>query len=245
MWDKYYAFGESLTSSGSTVNNFRYVGNLGYYNEAALALQYLRARYYQPGTGRFVSVHRSGEEHNWYAYVANNPTNSVDPSGEPVALPIIIPIIIGGGIVVGVGGIYANLQLRCRAGRTATERYTPQRLQRDYPDRNPQWPMETQSSLTAVSDHLVHCVGHCYITAHWGACMSEWCAARWRGGDSPEELLADRIGQQGAQSGYTSTEDCFNWCAHYIPTMYDRLSKTYFWPGGYPPPVPPPGGGQQ
>ena len=39
----YYAFGESLTSTGSTTNNLRFVGNLAYYNESALALQYLHA----------------------------------------------------------------------------------------------------------------------------------------------------------------------------------------------------------
>ncbi len=53
---RHFAFGKSLTSSGTTVNNLRFVGNLGYYNESALSLQYLRARYYQPSTGRFVSV---------------------------------------------------------------------------------------------------------------------------------------------------------------------------------------------
>ncbi len=41
---RYYAFGGLLTSTGTTVNNFRFVGNLGYYNESALSLQYLRAR---------------------------------------------------------------------------------------------------------------------------------------------------------------------------------------------------------
>ena len=35
----HFAFGKSLTSSGSTVSNLRFVGNLGYYNESALALQ--------------------------------------------------------------------------------------------------------------------------------------------------------------------------------------------------------------
>jgi len=53
---KYYAFGDTLTSTGSTTNPFQYVGNLGYYNESAISLQYLRARYYQPSTGRFMSV---------------------------------------------------------------------------------------------------------------------------------------------------------------------------------------------
>ncbi len=79
---KYYAFGKSLTSTGSTTNPFQYVGNLGYYNEAALALQYLRARYYQPATGRFVSLDPVRDGVNWYAHVGNGPASWVDPSGE-------------------------------------------------------------------------------------------------------------------------------------------------------------------
>ncbi len=63
---RFYAFGETLTSSGSTINPFRYVGNLGYYNEAALALQYLRARYYQPRTN-----------------MSHNPTSSGTSSRNP------------------------------------------------------------------------------------------------------------------------------------------------------------------
>ena len=78
---KYYAFGGLRTSTGSTVNNLRFVGNLGYYNESALSLQYLRARYYQPGTGRFISVDPIRDGLNWYAYVSNSPVTMVDPSG--------------------------------------------------------------------------------------------------------------------------------------------------------------------
>jgi len=77
----YYAFGGLLTSTGNTVNNLRFVGNLGYYNEAALALQYLRARYYEPGSGRFISVDPVRDGLNWYVYVSNSPVNMVDPSG--------------------------------------------------------------------------------------------------------------------------------------------------------------------
>ncbi len=71
-----------LTSSGNTVNNLRFVGNLGYYNEAALSLQYLRARYYQPSTGRFLSLDPLRDGVNWYVYVVNNSPNSVDPTGR-------------------------------------------------------------------------------------------------------------------------------------------------------------------
>ena len=69
---RYYAFGGSLTSTGTTVNNLRFVGNLGYYSEAALALQYLRARYHHPTTGRFVSVDPKRDGVNWYVYVGGN-----------------------------------------------------------------------------------------------------------------------------------------------------------------------------
>ena len=85
---RYYAFGKLLTSTGSTTNPSRYVGNLGYYNESALALQYLRARYYQPSTGRFVSVDPIREGLNWYRYVDNNPISGIDPSGM-VGIPVI------------------------------------------------------------------------------------------------------------------------------------------------------------
>ena len=78
---RFYAFGETLTSSGSTTNPFRYVGNLGYYNEGDISLQYLRARYYQPSTGRFVSVDLTRNGVNWYVYAHGNPVTEVDPSG--------------------------------------------------------------------------------------------------------------------------------------------------------------------
>jgi RHS repeat-associated protein len=54
----------------------------------ATALQYLRARYYDPATGRFISRDpfpaqaADTQTFNRYVYVKNNPTNYVDPSGE-------------------------------------------------------------------------------------------------------------------------------------------------------------------
>ncbi|MGB3904696.1 MAG: RHS repeat-associated core domain-containing protein, partial [Anaerolineae bacterium] len=54
---------------------------------AGVELLYLRARYYQPGTGRFVGRDRwTGDRQspgtlNRYVYVTNNPVNLVDPAG--------------------------------------------------------------------------------------------------------------------------------------------------------------------
>ena len=42
---------------------------------------YLRARYYDPGLGRFISEDPIRDGGNWYAYCGNNPVMKVDPSG--------------------------------------------------------------------------------------------------------------------------------------------------------------------
>jgi RHS repeat-associated protein len=54
---------------------------LGYYADADNGLMLLGARYYGSGVGRFWSVDPIWDGHNWYGYVYNNPTNSIDPMG--------------------------------------------------------------------------------------------------------------------------------------------------------------------
>jgi RHS repeat-associated protein len=90
------AFGTYRATTGSTVNNFRYIGKLGYYRETALSGFYLRRRYYAPEVGRFVSRDpiRTART-NRYRYVGNRATRFVDPGGlQPVPSPITpVPII--------------------------------------------------------------------------------------------------------------------------------------------------------
>lgn len=48
------------------------------------SINYNRARYYNPSTGRFISedpLEFGGGGPNFYAYVSNNPTNFIDPIG--------------------------------------------------------------------------------------------------------------------------------------------------------------------
>ena len=58
-----------------------YVANLGHRKDAESGLTYMRARYYEPGTGRFISQDPAMHGWNWFSYVNNNPIKGVDPSG--------------------------------------------------------------------------------------------------------------------------------------------------------------------
>ncbi len=80
----YEAFGTSLGGTGSTVNPFQFIGQLGYYRDAASGLYYVRDRVYDPVTGRWVSRDRIGfasGDSNPFRYVASRPTFSNDPTG--------------------------------------------------------------------------------------------------------------------------------------------------------------------
>ena len=73
----YDAFGNS-SKTGTSENPFGYFGQ---YHDAETGLIYLRARYYDPNAGRFISEDPVRDGMNWYAYAANNPVTFVDPTG--------------------------------------------------------------------------------------------------------------------------------------------------------------------
>lgn len=81
----YRAYGETYASSGSTVNVFRWVGQLGYYFDVDRSAYHLRARPYSPALARFLTedpIGFDGSQWNLYEYVKCNPSLIVDPSGE-------------------------------------------------------------------------------------------------------------------------------------------------------------------
>src|SRR5262249_26012260 len=86
----YKAFGAIAASSGATVNPFRFVGREGYYLDGDLGTYWLRARIYDPGTGRFTSrdpLSFAAGDANLYCYVGNNPVILTDPSGRAAPPP--------------------------------------------------------------------------------------------------------------------------------------------------------------
>jgi len=84
----YEAFGNSMGSTGTTANPYKYVGSLGYYSPTAAggsSLQHLGARYYMPEIGRFTSPDPDqsvDDPLSLYAYCGSRPTGCVDADGE-------------------------------------------------------------------------------------------------------------------------------------------------------------------
>ena len=78
----YLPFGENLTATETVANSFEYVGQWGVTDEGN-GLDFMRARFYDAGDGRFVSTDPIGTNGgvNLYAYSLNSPLNYVDPSG--------------------------------------------------------------------------------------------------------------------------------------------------------------------
>ncbi|NJN12549.1 MAG: hypothetical protein HC815_33155 [Richelia sp. RM1_1_1] len=79
----YLPFGEDLSKSESVANPFEFVGEWGVMDEGN-RLDFMRARFYMPGDGRFISddpIGLFGGDSNIRRYVKNDPLNAIDPSG--------------------------------------------------------------------------------------------------------------------------------------------------------------------
>jgi RHS repeat-associated protein len=90
---EYDAYGNEFTVSGSTPNEFMYRGEQF---DSDLGLYYLRARYYNPATGRFMSrdpLDGSGFDPKTlhkYLYAGGDPIDGIDPTGRAAYIESIL-----------------------------------------------------------------------------------------------------------------------------------------------------------
>ena len=103
----YDVWGNFITKNETIDNHFTYFGQT--YDETT-GLYYLRARYYDPTTGRFTQQDPAEDGYNWYVYGNQNPVMYVDLDGEfaveaaVATAPEWLPYVAG-AVAAAVGGI--------------------------------------------------------------------------------------------------------------------------------------------
>jgi RHS repeat-associated protein len=115
----YDAWGNAINTTGSTPNVYLYLGEQ---YDPDLRLYYLRARYLNPLSGRFLtrnpepgSVRDPASLHQ-YLYVLGNPVNAIDPTGHPEGVEYNLTMIRGGSALGPVESAVA-------AGRAAVQTF--------------------------------------------------------------------------------------------------------------------------
>ena len=107
-WYDYDAFGNMVSQASTTPNVYLYSGEQ---NDPNLGLYYLRARYLNSTTGRFVSMDRNQGSSlqplslHRYLYSSGDPVNRVDPSGL-----VSLTDVIGSAIGVAFGTFLADVR---------------------------------------------------------------------------------------------------------------------------------------
>src|SRR5262249_19880508 len=102
----YDVWGGVRTGTATGAPQQRYCANLGHRQDDESGLIYMRARYYEPGSGRFISEDPSQDGLNWFDYARNNPVSFADDSGKSIIDECIRGMYIG--FMSGLLVVYAN-----------------------------------------------------------------------------------------------------------------------------------------
>jgi len=116
---QYGPYSELVKHEGETKTPFLYNGQDGVITDAN-GLYYMRARYYNPESKRFINKDillgsiEEGQSLNRYGFVTNNPVNYIDPSGNFVIIPAVGAAAVaeaGGVAVLGTAAALATKEL--------------------------------------------------------------------------------------------------------------------------------------
>ncbi len=114
----YDAWGGVRTGSATGGPRARYCASLGHVQDDETGLVYMRGRYYEASSGRFVSQDRAMQGWSWFSYCANDPVGNIDESGRSfteaaqwlksllkdygdLGKLVFATILAGGGVTVG------------------------------------------------------------------------------------------------------------------------------------------------
>ncbi len=98
-WRTYDVWGSVRSGGSSSDPTQGYCANLGHVADADSGLIYMRARYHEPSTGRFISEDPLLDGINWYGYAANDPTNKADFNGCEVQPLSVLFYALGTGFL--------------------------------------------------------------------------------------------------------------------------------------------------
>jgi RHS repeat-associated protein len=220
---QYEAFGNLLSSTGSTANPYRYVGSLGYY-QTGNDLMHLGARYYMPEAGRFIQRDPLPFADNQYGYVDNDPSSSVDAAGARPVKPNDprfpqhpshgwVPVLLN----------KACIEAAVRNAYAITNKHFP----------------GTRGELNGPEDAYRHCVWACLVRKTCGGAAynsavidhensgAPWARGHWDPTSSPMDLANDEMGRKmSCQKG-----SCESRCADaYHKGLLYVLPKSYWSP---------------
>lgn len=74
-------YDSGANNANAESNRMKFSGAVGHVGEPDFGLVYMRARYYDPALGRFISEDLVYNGPNWYHYCSNNSVNAMDPTG--------------------------------------------------------------------------------------------------------------------------------------------------------------------
>ena len=87
-WE-YWPYGEVISHAGSSVTPLTFLGVIGYFQDIASKLSYVRARHLRLDLARWLTADQLWPQQLPFAYAENNPATVADPSGKvPCSLSV-------------------------------------------------------------------------------------------------------------------------------------------------------------